>query len=41
MIDDSIQDDNSTVYLKQSKLTELKIFKGDPILLRGKKKKGN
>jgi hypothetical protein len=41
MVDDSIHDDNSTVYLAQLKLTELNLFKGDPIILRGKKNKGN
>ena len=40
MIDDSANDDNSTVCLTQTKLTQLKIFKGDPVLLRGKKRKG-
>jgi len=40
MIDDLINDDNSTVCMTQAKLTQLKIFKGDPVLLRGKKRKG-
>jgi len=36
--DEAINDDNSTVALAPSKLTELKIYKGDPILLKGKKR---
>jgi transitional endoplasmic reticulum ATPase len=39
MIDDSTKDDNSIVYMSQSKLNELKIFKGDPVLIKGKKRK--
>lgn len=41
MIDDLVNDDNSTVCMTQAKLTQLKIFKGDPVILRGKKRKGN
>ena len=40
MIEDTTNDDNSTVYLSEAKLAELKIFKGDPVLLKGKKRKG-
>ena len=40
MIEDTTNDDNSTVCMTQAKLTQLKIFKGDPVLLRGKKRKG-
>jgi len=36
--DEAVNDDNSTVALAPSKLTELKIYKGDPILLKGKKR---
>lgn len=38
LADEAINDDNSTVALAPSKLTELKIYKGDPILLKGKKR---
>jgi len=38
MVDDAMNDDNSTIILSQNKLTELKIFKGDPVLLKGKKR---
>ena len=40
MIEDTTNDDNSTVYLSEAKLADLKIFKGDPVLLKGKKRKG-
>ena len=33
-----MNDDNSAVCMSQAKLTELKIFKGDPILIKGKKR---
>ena len=39
MIDDSTNDDNSTIFMSQNKLNELKIYKGDPVLIRGKKRK--
>ena len=39
MIDDSTNDDNSTVFMSQAKLNELKIYKGDPVLIKGKKRK--
>jgi len=38
MVDEAVNDDNSTVALAPSKLTELKIYKGDPVLLKGKKR---
>jgi transitional endoplasmic reticulum ATPase len=38
-VDESTNDDNSTVMMSQAKMSELKIFKGDPVLLRGKKRK--
>jgi transitional endoplasmic reticulum ATPase len=37
MVDDSTTDDNSSVQMSQAKLTELGIFKGDPVLIKGKK----
>lgn len=39
MIDDSNNDDNSTICMTNAKLKELNIFKGDPVILRGKKRK--
>ena len=39
MIDDSANDDNSTVCMTSNKLKELNIFKGDPVLIKGKKRK--
>jgi len=39
MIEDTANDDNSTVYLSEAKLAELKIFKGDPVIIKGKKRK--
>lgn len=38
MVEDAINDDNSAIQLSQAKLTELKIFKGEPVFLRGKKR---
>lgn len=38
-VEDSPQDDNSVVELTQAKMDELKIFKGDAVILRGKKRK--
>ena len=35
-VEDSVQDDNSIVELTQAKMDELKIFKGDAVILRGK-----
>ena len=35
-VEDSTQDDNSIVELTQAKMDELKIFKGDAVILRGK-----
>lgn len=39
MVDDAVNDDNSAIQMSQAKLTELKIFKGDPVLIKGKKRK--
>ena len=35
-VEDSKQDDNSIVEMTQAKMDELKIFKGDTVILRGK-----
>ena len=35
-VEDSVQDDNSIVELTQAKMDELKVFKGDAVILRGK-----
>ncbi|KAH7648214.1 CDC48-like AAA ATPase [Cryptosporidium bovis] len=39
LVDDAINDDNSVVCLSPAKMEELKLFRGDTILLRGKKRK--
>ena len=36
-VEDSPQDDNSVVELTQAKMDKLKIFKGDAVILRGKR----
>ena len=38
-VEDSPQDDNSVIELTQAKMDELKIFKGDAVVLKGKKRK--
>jgi len=38
-VEDSKIDDNSVVEMTQSKMDELKIFKGDTVILKGKKRK--
>jgi transitional endoplasmic reticulum ATPase len=38
MVDDATNDDNSTIAMSPAKLSELKIYKGDPVLLKGKKR---
>ncbi|EGR30399.1 transitional endoplasmic reticulum ATPase, putative [Ichthyophthirius multifiliis] len=38
MVDDAKNDDNSAICLTQKKLDELKIFKGDAVLIKGKKR---
>ena len=37
MVEESKQDDNSVVELTQKKMDELKIMKGDTVLLKGKR----
>jgi len=37
VVDDATNDDNSVIHLSPSKMEELKIFKGDTVLIKGKK----
>ena len=37
-VEESKQDDNSVVEMTQAKMDELKIFKGDAVILKGKHK---
>ena len=39
IVEEATNDDNSTVYMTEAKLNELGIFKGDPVLLKGKRRK--
>lgn len=39
MVEDAKNDDNSTICLSQAKINELDIFKGDPVIIKGKKRK--
>ncbi|CAF4806981.1 unnamed protein product [Rotaria sp. Silwood1] len=39
IIDDAINDDNSVVALSQLKMDELQLFRGDTVLLKGKKRR--
>jgi len=39
IVEDATNDDNSVVMITASKMEELKIFKGDTVLLKGKKRK--
>jgi transitional endoplasmic reticulum ATPase len=39
IVEEAVNDDNSTVYLTSTKLNELGIFKGDPVILKGKRRK--
>lgn len=38
-MEDAVNDDNSVVALSQSKMDELQLFRGDTVLLKGKKRK--
>ena len=38
LIDEAVNDENSIVSLHENKMKELKIFSGDPVLLRGKRR---
>lgn len=37
VVDDALNDDNSVVCLSQAKMEELQLFRGDTVLLKGKK----
>lgn len=37
VVDESTNDDNSVVSLSEAKLAELELFKGDTVLLKGKR----
>merc|ERR1712001_354958 len=39
LVEDAVNDDNSVVSLSQSKMDELQLFRGDTVLLKGKKRK--
>jgi len=39
LVEDAAQDDNSVVSLSQAKMDELQLFRGDTVLLKGKKRK--
>jgi len=39
VVDDSVSDDNSVVSLSQEKMDELQLFRGDTIMIKGKKRK--
>jgi len=39
MVEEAINDDNSVVALSQKKMDELQLFRGDTVLLKGKKRK--
>lgn len=39
LVEEALNDQNSSVQLSQAKMAELKIFKGDAIFIKGKKRK--
>ena len=39
LVEDAANDDNSVVALSQAKMDELQLFRGDTVLLKGKKRK--
>ena len=39
IVDEAANDDNSVVALSQAKMDELELFRGDSVLLKGKKRK--
>jgi len=39
IVDDSVGDDNSVVSLSQAKMDELQLFRGDTVMIKGKKRK--
>ena len=38
-MDDAVSDDNSVVTLSQEKMDELQLFRGDTVMLKGKRRK--
>jgi len=39
IVDDSVGDDNSVISLSQAKMDELQLFRGDTVVIKGKKRK--
>ena len=39
LVEDTVNDDNSVVALSLAKMDELQLFRGDTVLLKGKKRK--
>lgn len=39
LVEEAVNDDNSVVSLSQSKMDELQLFRGDTVLLKGKRRK--
>lgn len=39
LVEEALNDENSSIQLSQAKMSELKIFKGDAIFIKGKKRK--
>lgn len=39
MVEEAVNDDNSVVALSQDKMDELQLFRGDTVLLKGKRRK--
>lgn len=39
LVEEAVNDDNSVVAMSQEKMDELRLFKGDTVLLKGKKEK--
>lgn len=39
IVEDAVNDDNSVVALSQAKMDELQLFRGDTVLIKGKKRK--
>ncbi len=39
LVEEAVNDDNSVVALSQDKMDELQLFRGDTVLLKGKRRK--
>ena len=39
IVDEAVNDDNSVVAMSQEKMDELQLFRGDTVLLKGKRRK--